>query len=106
MNETRSERLKDIYDNISLLDTRNGGNSFLCGMCNSVVDNFFWMRRILQESDESLKNLAIELCIDLELQIKSSALRNFVREALLFCASVFNPKLSKSHRIFPASPRS
>jgi hypothetical protein len=67
-NETRSERLREIVENISLMETRNEKNNFLCGMCYSIVDDIFWMRRNQHESDEALRNLVIALCIDLEIQ--------------------------------------
>jgi sphingomyelin phosphodiesterase len=68
LNETRSKRLRDIYENIPLLDARVGESSFLCGMCYSVVEDFFWIRRTQKESDEFMKSLAIALCVDLEIQ--------------------------------------
>lgn len=67
-NETRSETLNKIYDNIPLFGTRGAKDSFLCIMCYAVIDNFFWYRRIEQQSDSFMKNLAVDLCVDLELQ--------------------------------------
>lgn len=67
-NETRSERMKKIYSNIPLSNTRGVENSFLCGMCYVIVDNFLWMRRIEKLNDEFLESLAISICVDLEIQ--------------------------------------
>jgi sphingomyelin phosphodiesterase len=69
--ETRSERLKQIVANVSLSSTRKDDDfkdGFLCGLCFSVVDELLKMRRVEMASEQYLKNLALELCVDFEIQ--------------------------------------
>lgn len=69
--DTRSEGLKQIVTKISLQNSRQDGDlesGFLCGMCLTVVDDFLSMRRTLMHSEQSLKTLAVELCVDFEVQ--------------------------------------
>lgn len=69
--ETRSERLRDIIDKIELKTTRKNGDvydSFMCGMCYVVIEEFFKMRRIQNKTETYLTNLGVELCTDFELQ--------------------------------------
>jgi hypothetical protein len=69
-NETRSERMKEIYSELLVTQTkaRGGQNSFACGMCYVAVNNLLWMRRVQKRSDEYLKNLWMKMCVDLEIQ--------------------------------------
>lgn len=69
--ETRSERLKEIVDKIELKTTRKNGDvyeSFLCGMCYTVIEEFLKMRRIQNKTETFLKTLGVELCTDFEVQ--------------------------------------
>lgn len=71
VSDSRSESLKQIIKKISTQSTRQSGdleNGFLCGMCTSVVDDFLSLRRIQSQSEQSLKALAVELCVDFEIQ--------------------------------------
>lgn len=69
-NETRSEVMKEIYSELSKTQTKakEGQNSFACGMCYTVMNYVLLLRRIQKKSDEYLKNLAMKMCIDLEIQ--------------------------------------
>lgn len=69
--ETRSERLRQIISNIPYKNTRNEGDiekGFLRGVCLSVFSEFLNMRRIQLQSDKYLKDLALEMCVDFEIQ--------------------------------------
>lgn len=68
--ETRSNRLKEIAANIPSVSSRKGEieDGFLCGMCFSIVGDFLNMRRVLNESEQFLRNLTLELCVDFEIQ--------------------------------------
>lgn len=71
VSDSRSESLMQIIKKISTQSARQGGdleNGFLCGMCTSVVDDFLSLRRIQSQSEQSLKALAVELCVDFEIQ--------------------------------------
>jgi hypothetical protein len=67
-NETRSERMKEIYSEIAVSQIRGVQSPFVCGLCYVVINNLFWMRRVQKRSDEYLTNLAMKMCVDLELQ--------------------------------------
>lgn len=69
--DSRSEKLKEIVEKISSSDSRQGGDlqsGFLCGMCLSVVNEFLSLKRIQMLNEQSLKALAVEFCVDLEIQ--------------------------------------
>lgn len=69
--EMRSNSLKKIVENIPNKNTRQEGAleaGFLCGICNSIFNQFLNMRRVQKQSDKFLKNLALELCVDFEIQ--------------------------------------
>ena len=69
--ETRSNQLKQIIESIPNKNTRKEDvieASFLCGLCNSIFNEFLNMRRVQKQSDKFLKNLALELCVDFEVQ--------------------------------------
>lgn len=71
VSDSRSESLQQIIKKISTQSVRQGGdleNGFLCGMCTSVVDDFLSLRRIQSQSKQSLMALAVELCVDFEIQ--------------------------------------
>jgi hypothetical protein len=68
VNGTRSEEMKKIYNEIETSETRGVQSSFVCGMCYVVINNLLWMRRIEKRSDEYLTNLAMKMCVDLEIQ--------------------------------------
>lgn len=68
---TRSVQLKEIVSKISWKDSRkevdiNGG--FLCGMCYLVINELFIKRRIQLQSEANIKRLALEMCVDFEIQ--------------------------------------
>lgn len=69
-NETRSDAMKEIYSELSVTQAKSKGvtSSFACGMCYVVVNNWLWMRRVQKRSNEYLKNLAMKMCVDLEIQ--------------------------------------
>jgi sphingomyelin phosphodiesterase len=67
-NETRSERMKEIYSEIAVSEIRGVQSPFVCGLCYVVINNLFWMRRVQKRSDEYLTNLAMKMCVDLEIQ--------------------------------------
>lgn len=69
--ETRSSHLQNIIENIPSKSTRKENDlesGFLCGMCNSIFNEFLTMRRVQKQSDKFLKNLALEMCVDFEIQ--------------------------------------
>lgn len=66
---TRSERLGRIVANLSPESSRNDfADDFLCGACQSVVSQFLEMRRVELLSVQAMKNLALEMCVDFEIQ--------------------------------------
>lgn len=67
--ETRSERLGKIVANLNPESSRNDFvDDFLCGACQSVVSQFLEMRRVELLSVQAMKNLALEMCVDFEIQ--------------------------------------
>lgn len=69
--ESRSEQLKEIVSKISWKDSRRGidiEGGFLCGMCYLVMNELLNMRRVQNKSEENIKRLALEMCVDFEIQ--------------------------------------
>lgn len=67
--DTRSERLGRIVANLNPESSRDGlVDEFLCGACHSVVEQFLEMRRVELLSVQAMKNLALEMCVDFEIQ--------------------------------------
>lgn len=70
--ENRSERLKEIISNIPMKGIRNDGDvdegNFMCNVCDSILGDFLIMRRVQMKSDKYLKDLAVALCVELEIQ--------------------------------------
>lgn len=69
--ELRSNRLREIIENIPSKNTRQEGAldaGFLCGVCYSIFNQFLTLRRVQKQTDAFLKNLALELCVDFEIQ--------------------------------------
>lgn len=67
--EARSERLRKIVANLNPESSRNDlVDDFLCGVCQSVVSQFLEMRRVELLSVQAMKNLALEMCVDFEIQ--------------------------------------
>lgn len=69
--ETRSERLRQIITNIPYKSKRTEGDfesDFLCGVCYSIFGEVLNMRRVELQSDKYFKDLALELCVDFEIQ--------------------------------------
>lgn len=68
---TRSEQLTEIVSKISWKDSRKEADiegGFLCGMCYLVISEMFNMRRIQLQSEANIKRLALEMCVDFEIQ--------------------------------------
>lgn len=67
--EARSERLRKVVENLNPDSPRNDVvDDFLCGACQSVVSQFLEMRRVELLSVQAMKNLALEMCVDFEIQ--------------------------------------
>lgn len=67
--DTRSERLGRIVANLNPESSRNDfADELLCGACLSVVAQFLEMRRVELLSVQAMKNLALEMCVDFEIQ--------------------------------------
>lgn len=67
--DTRSERLRGIVANLSPESSRNDfADDFLCAACQSIVTRFLEMRRVELLSVQAMKNLALEMCVDFEIQ--------------------------------------
>lgn len=69
----KSEDYKNILQNINFVSSRNQAeddiaNVLDCILCQSFVNDFLNLRRISLRNQKQLRNLAIELCTDLEIQ--------------------------------------
>lgn len=67
--ESRSEAVTEIIAKISTnISRKSVQDSFLCGMCFLLVDELLSRRRIQLQSEAYIKKLALELCVDFEIQ--------------------------------------
>ncbi|CRK90511.1 CLUMA_CG004132, isoform A [Clunio marinus] len=67
--ESQSEWLKGIVNEIPIEDTRDeDSDSFICTMCPIVVNNFLVMRRVQNLKKDYLMKLALNMCVNFELQ--------------------------------------
>lgn len=87
--ETRSEDFKEIVAQIPMKGTRQGSgieDDFLCGICMSIIGNFLNLRRVQMQSEAALKRLAIEMCVDFEIQSEEvcSGLVEFNTPSILY----------------------
>lgn len=67
--ESRSAAVTEIIAKISTnISRKSVQDSFLCAMCFQLVDELLSRRRIQLQSEAFIKKLALELCVDFEIQ--------------------------------------